>query len=93
MAWRAHVDQIKVGAINQRLVRIIDVRNAEGSRGRLGQFPLGVGNGHQLASGVASKAWEMGSLGPGTGAKNADANAMRGRHVTAMISRRLVHAH
>jgi hypothetical protein len=64
------------------------VRNAEGLRGRLGEFPLRVGNGHQLASGIAGETWKVGRPGPGAGAKNADANAMFGGHVIAMIARR-----
>ena len=61
VAWRAHVDQIEVVASNQRLVRIVDVWDAKGSRGGLGEFPLGVGNGHELASSVAGKTWKVGA--------------------------------
>ena len=85
MAWRADVNQVEVVAANQRLMRIVDVRDAEGSRGRLGQFSLRVGNGHQLASRIAGEAWEVGRRGPCAGAKNADANARSG-HASAMIA-------
>ena len=80
VARRANVDQVEVVAADQRLVRIADVGDAEGPRHGLGQPLLRVGNGHQLAAGVAGEAGEVGRLGPGAGAKNADAHATRGRH-------------